>query len=50
MEWAVGRERVSWGDETLQLHLLVWEPRRLLDQGSLDGWVQVPLSSQEDKV
>ncbi|EPY86784.1 hypothetical protein CB1_000299020 [Camelus ferus] len=29
--------------------LLVWEPRYLLDNGSHDGWIQVPFSSQEDE-
>lgn len=33
----------------MQMHLLVWEPRHLLDKGSLDGWIRGPVSSQEDK-
>lgn len=33
----------------VQMGLLVWEPRYLLDNGSHDGWIQVPFSSQEDE-
>lgn len=32
-----------------QMCLLVWEPRHLWDMGSCVCWIQVPVSSLEDK-